>query len=204
MHDHEAKARTAAGANSAPESRLEPIEGFKPAAGGFIDDAIRVRDLHQFEIKLHYPLNRDRSTTSYDLECYIFVPHSLGIHRANYSKARFYDDLQTYIRFKTPAVSLTRIAGAEEGALAKLAASAIPLQDAKDDSQVGLYEYRLKLFCCIFRRVHRQDQRSGRPCPRNAAIPRCHNGDHKVLPEVAATSGSAHGTASRPDHLRLW
>ena len=33
---------------------------------------------------------------------------SLGTHRANYSKARFYDDLQTHIRFKTPAIPTDR------------------------------------------------------------------------------------------------
>ena len=61
------------------------------ASGGPIDETIRIRDLHQFEIKLHYPLSRESAVATYDLECYIFVPHSLGMHSANYSKARFYD-----------------------------------------------------------------------------------------------------------------
>jgi len=61
--------------------------------------------------------------------CYIFVPHSLGVHRANYSKARFYDDLQTHIRFKTPSISLMGIAGGQDSPLLKLEASAVPLQE---------------------------------------------------------------------------
>ena len=120
----------------------------KPATGASIDDTIRVRDLHQFEIKLNYPLSQDKSVKTYDLECYIFVPHSLGVHRTNYSKAKFYDDLQTHIRFKTPSVSLTRIGEGPESPLAKLDASARTLQEPKRDAQLGAFEYRLKLFCC--------------------------------------------------------
>jgi len=113
----------------APAQHLEPIQSVVSASGGPIDETIRIRDLHQFEIKLHYPLSRKRAVETYDLECYIFVPHSLGVHRANYSKARFYDDLQTHIRFKTPSISLMGIAGGQDSPLLKLEASAVPLQE---------------------------------------------------------------------------
>ena len=96
------------------------------ASGGLIDETIRIRDLHQFEIKLHYPMSQESEVATYDLECYIFVPHSLGMHRENYSKARFYDDLQTHIRFKTPSVSLTGIVGGQDSPLAKLESSIVP------------------------------------------------------------------------------
>jgi hypothetical protein len=119
------------------------------AAAGPIDETIRIRDLHQFEIKLHYPLGRESAVATYDLECYIFVPHNLGMHRANYSKARFYDDLQTHIRFKTPSISLTEIVDGQGSPLVKLEASAVPLQEGDDNANVGAFEYRLKLFCCI-------------------------------------------------------
>ena len=128
---------------------LKPVGSFKPTTSALPDEAIRIRDLHQFEIKLHYPLSRDRDTTTYDLECYIFVPHSLGVHRANYSKARFYDDLQTHIRFKTPSLPLTAIAVGQESPLGKLEASILQLEKAAPDTQLGEFEYRLKLFCCI-------------------------------------------------------
>ena len=119
------------------------------AAGGLIDETIRIRDLYQFEIKLNYPLNRRSAVTTYDLECYIFVPHSLGIHRANYSKARFYDDLKGHIRFKTPSISLTGIVEGEDSPLAKLEARAAGLERGGQNADVERYEYRLKLFCCV-------------------------------------------------------
>ena len=134
---------------SAPTSRPEPMSGMVSAVGGPIDETIRIRDLHQFEIKLHYPLSRESASTTYDLECYIFIPHSLGMHRANYSKAKFYDDLHTHIRFKTPSISLTGIVAGQDSPLAKLEASAIPLQDGDHRADFGAFEYRLKLFSCI-------------------------------------------------------
>ena len=133
----------------APVQHLEPMQSVVPASGGPIDETIRIRDLHQFEIKLHYPLSRKSAVATYDLECYIFVPHSLGVHRGNYSKARFYDDLQTHIRFKTPTISLTGIVGGQDSPLVKLEASAVPLQEGGRNADVGAFEYRLKLFCCI-------------------------------------------------------
>jgi len=119
------------------------------APAGMIDETIRIRDLHQFEIKLHYPLSQQSAVATYDLECYIFVPQSLGMHRENYSKARFYDDLQTHIRFKTPSVSLTAIAGEQSSPLARLEASIEPLHEGSNQAHLDVFEYRLKLFCCI-------------------------------------------------------
>jgi len=52
----------------APAQHLEPIQSVVSASGGPIDETIRIRDLHQFEIKLHYPLSRKRAVETYDLE----------------------------------------------------------------------------------------------------------------------------------------
>jgi len=125
------------------------MQSLVSTSNGPIDETIRIRDRHQFEIKLHYPMSRESAVATYDLECYIFVPHGLGMHHANYSKARFYDDLQTNIRFKTPSVSLTGIVEGQDSPLVKLEASAVPLQEGNNNANVGAFEYRLKLFCCI-------------------------------------------------------
>lgn len=119
------------------------------SSDGMIDETIRIRDLYQFEIKLHYPMSQENAVATYDLECYIFVPYSLGMHRENYSKERFYDDLQTHIRFKTPSVLLTGIASEQDSPLAELKASVAPLGKSSDSANIDEFEYRLKLFCCI-------------------------------------------------------
>jgi hypothetical protein len=133
----------------APVLRLSPVQNVVPTSNGPINETIRVRDRHQFEIKLHYPISRKSAVAAYDLECYIFVPNGLGMNRSNYSKAKFYDDLQTHIRFKTPSVPLTAIAGGKDSPLAKLAASADALQECDNNAKFENFEYQLKLFCCI-------------------------------------------------------
>ena len=95
------------------------------------------------------PLNQNRAVTAHDLELYLFVPRALDMHSATYSKANFYDDLQTHIRFRTPSVSLTEIVGEKASPLTMLEASAAPLSAASREADVATFEYRLKLFCCI-------------------------------------------------------
>jgi hypothetical protein len=137
------------GEHPSPALYVSPMQSVDTASAGLIDETIRIRDRHQFEIKLHYPTSRESAAAAYDLECYIFVPHGLGMNRTNYSKARFYDDLQTHIRFKIPSVPLAAIVSGQDSPLDKLEASAAPLLENKKRANVGSFEYRLKLFCCI-------------------------------------------------------
>mgnify|MGYP001828317071 CR=1 FL=1 len=134
---------------SAPVLRLDRARSIDSPLHGPIDESIRIRDRHQFEIKLHYPISQKKKIASHDLECFIFVPRSLGLNRTNYSKARFYDDLQTHIRFKTPAVPLESIASHHDSPLRKLALSADSMTQNDTEANINAFEYRLKLFCCI-------------------------------------------------------
>jgi len=114
-----------------------------------IEESIRVRDRHQFEIKLNYPFRPDNAAATYDLACYIFIPHNLGIHQESYSKSNFYNDLQVHIRFKTPSIPLNAIAGPNETPMARLRESTERLSVTTDPATVNQFEYRLKIFCCI-------------------------------------------------------
>ena len=70
-----------------------------------IEQAFKLHDKYQFEIKLDYELLQDKKT-HYQILTYIFVPVSLGITRDSYSKSNFYQDVQNYIRLKTPILIL--------------------------------------------------------------------------------------------------
>lgn len=111
----------------------------------------RVRNRHQFEVKLRYALPEDKQKSVYDLAVYFFLPPSLGISRANYGKDRFFEDLQSYIRLKTPEVSFTDIPKGGAGPLSRLNAAALRLQGDTTDRSVRLYEYQSKLFCCVLK-----------------------------------------------------
>ncbi|RME79362.1 MAG: hypothetical protein D6784_00805 [Chloroflexi bacterium] len=70
-----------------------------------IEQAVKVHDKYQFEIKLDYELLPDRKT-HYRISTYIFIPKSLGINPLVYSRQDFYRDVKNYIRLKTPVLLL--------------------------------------------------------------------------------------------------
>jgi hypothetical protein len=116
-----------------------------------VEEKPRIRHRYQFEIKLRYALPEKQQKTVYDLAVYFFLPPSLGITRANYGKGRFFEDLQSYIRLKTPEVSFTEIARGGAGPLSRLNAAALRLQGDTTERSVRLYEYQSKLFCCVLK-----------------------------------------------------
>jgi hypothetical protein len=122
------------------ENRLSLVEG-EP----------RIRHSHQFEIKLRYALPEKQRNSVYDLAVYFFLPPSLGISHANYGKERFFEDLQSYIRLKTPEVSFTDVARGGAGPLSRLNAAALRLQGDTSERSIRLYEYQSKLFCCVLK-----------------------------------------------------
>ncbi len=70
-----------------------------------IQQAVKPHDKYQIEIKLDYQL-LEAKKTHYKITTYFFLPRSLGISKDNYSKANFYQDVQNYIRLKTPTFIL--------------------------------------------------------------------------------------------------
>ena len=88
-----------------------------------IEETIKIHDKYQFEIKLGYQLAGDKKTTAYDIETYLFFPNSLGINPHTYGKDVFYNDIQTYIRLKTPTILLKDIVTGKGSPLEKLRVS---------------------------------------------------------------------------------
>jgi len=70
-----------------------------------IEQAVKLHDKYQIEIKLDYELLEGKKTC-YQVSTYIFIPQNLGITPYTYTKANFYRDIQSYIRLKTPTLIL--------------------------------------------------------------------------------------------------
>jgi hypothetical protein len=70
-----------------------------------IEQAVKLHDKYQIEIKLDYEL-LDAKKTCYQVSTFIFIPQNLGINPYTYTKADFYRDIQSYIRLKTPTLIL--------------------------------------------------------------------------------------------------
>lgn len=70
---------------------------------------IQKHDQQQFEIKLSYPLARERRQDSYKVEIFLFIPYQLGVNESRYTTAQFYSDLNCHTRFKTPVLTLPQL-----------------------------------------------------------------------------------------------
>ena len=77
--------------------------------GKRIEGKIAAHDRFQFEIKLGYTLNPSVPKNAYNVDLFLFVPKSLGINAGTYDKRAFYNNLQGYIRFKTPTFSFSEL-----------------------------------------------------------------------------------------------
>ena len=111
---------------------------------------IDLHDKYQFEMKLGYRVLDEEKITPYRIEMYFFIPNSLDVNKHNYSKNDFFSDLQTYIRFKSPAVLLRNIAGDDENApIVKLKNSFSDLVLHPDDASISNYARQIKMFSCV-------------------------------------------------------
>src|SRR5262245_59166137 len=80
-----------------------------------IEGRLEQHDRDQFEVKLDYTIDPAKAKNRYEVDAYFFLPKSLGVDAQTYSKAQFYSDVQAYIRFKTPGLSLKDLARTENG-----------------------------------------------------------------------------------------
>ncbi|MDD5067841.1 MAG: hypothetical protein PHF84_12415 [bacterium] len=116
-----------------------------------IQELIKIHDRFRFEMKLGYMADWTKKDTAYNIETYFFIPHSLDINRETYSKRDFYDDLQTYIRFKTPVYGLQNILSGPDNPYEKLRTSFQNLVLQPSKQNILQYKNTIRMFCCIFK-----------------------------------------------------
>jgi hypothetical protein len=119
-----------------------------------IDSRIEVHDSNQFEVKLDYSIDPALRENRYHIEAYFFVPRSLGINSYTYSRDQFYSDIQAYIRFKTPELSLGSLLEPENRRsplvrIKKFLARA--LENPKDHEALEEVSHELRLLGCLMR-----------------------------------------------------
>lgn len=114
-------------------------------------ESVELHDKYQFEVKFTYPLDKTRPLTEYHVESFMFIPNNLCVNKRTYSREEFFNDMQKYIRFKTPAVQLRVMDQGESSPLAKLAATMERLANGGGAEAAKDYEERLKMFCSIMK-----------------------------------------------------
>lgn len=116
-----------------------------------IKETIKIHDKFQFEVKMSYELNPEDHQTTYDVDTYFFIPNSLGISQEKYSRADFFNDMQIYIRFKTPVYLLEDLEKEEGEVFASLRKAMTSMVAERSERNRRDYENRLKMLCCIFK-----------------------------------------------------
>jgi hypothetical protein len=121
--------------------------------GDLIDSRIGVHDDNQFEVKLDYSIDASARRSRYVIETYLFVPRSLGLDPHTYHREQFYGDIQAYIRFKTPKVSLRALLDPDNEASPLLRMQArVPEVGADQVVDLdGRFGSEVRLFACVFR-----------------------------------------------------
>ncbi len=117
-----------------------------------IKETIKIHDNYQFEIKQSYNLSLDRKTTnSYFVQTYFFIPNNLNINRETYSSVDFYKDLRATIRLKTPAILLKNLATDAES-MERMRRSIDNLLASRTRPNISSYEYHVKMFCLVYKK----------------------------------------------------
>jgi len=117
------------------------------------DASVKFHDRHRFEIKLEMDL-ADEARAEFDMEAYFFVPKALNISPQTYSKEQFYGDLQRYVRFQIPRMSLAKIADNSNplSPLYRIKAGLSRLRAGERDRALAAHIYdEFKLLGCIIR-----------------------------------------------------
>lgn len=64
---------------------------------------VSLHDQTHIELDLDYPFEpRPSSKVNHELDIFFFLPKSLGVNSASYTRDQFYNDLTSYIRLRTP------------------------------------------------------------------------------------------------------
>jgi len=116
-----------------------------------IKEKIKIHDKYQFELKLGYKVFEGNKNTLYNIEIYFFLPNNLDINRHTYTKNNFYNDLQTYIRFKTPSFILRNIINGQDSPYNKLKLSFENLSNSLNKETIDNYIHQIKMFGCIIK-----------------------------------------------------
>ncbi len=115
------------------------------------EESVTIHDKYQFEIKVWYKLEDGPKRPWYKLETYFFLPQSLGVNRNTYSKHEFYNDMQSYIRFKTPSLPLRNIVNGPENPWDRLKNSIEQLSAVQNKQTITAYKRQIKMFCSILK-----------------------------------------------------
>lgn len=116
-----------------------------------IDIQTKIHDQFSIEFKVGFSGREDVKTDQFDVNSWIFIPNGLNINESTYSKDRFYSDMKSNIRLRTPSFSLREIVDGETAPIKHLQRSLEAVLTDLSPERLNEYEFQLKLFGSIFK-----------------------------------------------------
>ncbi len=124
-----------------------------------IDIKVKIHDKFSFELKISFIATRkseEDDINEFSINTWLFVPNSLDINRATYSKEQFYRDTQSNVRLITPIYGLKDIYASENSPLSRLQrAFENLLTDTTSEERLSDYTFQIKIFSSIFKSASR-------------------------------------------------
>ena len=125
-----------------------------------IEIQVKIHDKFSLEFKVGFlTWGDDLSENTFRMNTRIFVPNSLDINPATYTKPQFYRDVNTNTRLITPIFPLGEIASGEAVPLRHLRDAFGSLAESPAKAAAAEYEYQIKMFSAIFKSSVRDEVR---------------------------------------------
>lgn len=118
-----------------------------------IDIKVKIHDKFSFEFKISFiasPNTTIEDANEFGINTWLFVPNSLNINRATYTKERFYRDTTSHIRLITPIFSLDQICHLQNNPLERLKRSVDQLVAKPQDNYcINNFSFQVRMLCSI-------------------------------------------------------
>ncbi|MDO4510390.1 MAG: hypothetical protein Q4B68_01050 [Bacteroidales bacterium] len=114
-----------------------------------IDVNTKIHDRFSIEFKTSFVARRKVKENDFSAYMWFFVPYSLDINQETYPKSRFYQDIKSYVRVKTPQFLLQDIVGGSGVPFDRLKTAFQNLASTPTRTATKEYEYQVKMFAAI-------------------------------------------------------
>lgn len=123
-----------------------------------IDIKTKIHDKFSVEFKVGFVTRRKVKKNDFTVGMWLFVPSSLDITPATYTKNDFYRDVKTNIRLITPSFILRDIVGGDAIPLRNVEAASKRMASEPTRTNVANYAYQVKMFAAIVKSAQREER----------------------------------------------
>lgn len=122
-----------------------------------INIGTKIHDKFSIEFKVGFSGSERDEADDFSVNTWIFIPYSLDINSATYSKEQFYHDVKSNIRLITPEYSLSVLCNKDSEPYAHLVQSIQQLRANDSTEQQTECAFQIRMFAAIFKSSLREE-----------------------------------------------